>query len=313
MQSGKGKLSIKNKPATQDNEKKDKPRYFASLGARIKRTIRGKGVVINEQENKSQRDEQGATATELTHIDPPVKAAERSSCGPPQLPSATPDEAVPSKSDDIERIETVRVDESSKTLLTSAAETNATMSGGNLERPPPEDIASITVVEAPTTRAPGTVDQNQLDTPSENTETLQPTLPGDNNSTPTIELRSPPTTSPADKPAVEIDPSTEGKLSQVLRAGKEFQSAVKELQNIVDKLANDDPKLKCNAIEIHKLDEPNMNSKEIWSTIDILMDKQDAMAEQKASIKEVARKWFQACVPTAKVCLDIIKVCPKVT
>ena len=297
---------------------------FASLGARIKRTKRGKGVVLDKQKNKSQREEEGATATGLPQVNPPVKAAERSSCGPPQPPSATPDEGTQSKSNDSQRIENVvgnRVDANSKTLLTSAVETNATISGENLvDRTPPEDIASMTVVEVPTIRVLG-VDQNQLDdTPSENTKTphWQVTLPGDYNgsTTPTIEIRSPPTTSQVDNPAAEIVspmPSAEGKWSQRIRAEKDFRSAVKELQNVIDELAKDDPKLKRNAIEIHNLDDPNMNVTEIWSTIDILMDKQDAMGEQKAGMKEVAKKWFQASVPIAKVCLDITKVCPRVT
>jgi hypothetical protein len=38
---------------------------------------------------------------------------------------------------------------------------------------------------------------------------------------------------------------------------------IKDLKNIIDELIKDDPKLKYNIIEIHKLDDPDMNIKEI--------------------------------------------------
>jgi hypothetical protein len=126
----------------------------------------------------------------------------------------------------------------------------------------------------------------------------------------TVIVESPSTTTETPTPL----PSSEGKWSQRLqRANKDFMSAVKDLENFIDELAKDDPKLKRNAIEIHKLDDPDMNVKEIWSTIDILMDKQDETGGKRDGMKQVAKKWFQASVPIAKVCLDIMKVCPKVT
>jgi hypothetical protein len=172
MQNDKGKLPAKNKTATRD-EKEKKPgcfrRILRALGKRVKG---GERVGVDEQENKRRREQQGATATAgLTDVNPPVKAAERSSCGPPQPPSATTDGAQ-SKSNDSQRVETVvrksRVDDNSNALPTSTAETNPTTSTENLlDQTSPEHIASMIVDEAPTIRASG-VDQNQLDDTPEN-------------------------------------------------------------------------------------------------------------------------------------------------
>jgi uncharacterized protein (DUF2147 family) len=313
MQSAKSKAHAKS--ATQGNEK-EKSGIVTSLRALIKgakgtKANRAKVVEQDHKGNKPLHEQQGSKVASGFVVSPP-EPAEPASSGPPQPSPTLTEEGAHSAS---QRTETVvgenRVDENINNSRPSPAETN-TMSGDNLvgQLTSLDHIASMTRVEALAIDAAG-VGQNQLDdTPLEKTDTTQSTTSGDN-TTLTAVLGSPTTTSQV---TLQPLPSSElGKTTQRRRAAKAFQTAVKELQSIINALAKDDPKLKKIASDIQKLDEPDMNAEEIWSTIDSLMDNQAEMGDEDASAKDVVKKWFQASVPIAKVCLDITKVCTKVT
>lgn len=308
MQSGKSKDHAK--IATQVNEK-EKSGIVTSLKALIKRAkgAKANGAKVIE-DNKRLHEQQGSKVAPGFVVSPP-EPAELASSGPPQPSPTLPEEGAHSAS---QRTETV--DESINNSRTSPAETN-TLSGDNLVdrlQTSLDHVASMTRVEALAIDA-ASVGQNQFDdTPLEKTDTTQSTTSGDN-TTPTFVIGSPTTISKVDSNSaterLQPLPSSEGKTTQ--RAGKAFQTAVKELQSIINALAKDDPKLKENASDIQKLDNPDTNVTEIWATIDILMDKQAEMGERKAHVKEVVKKWFQASVPIAKACIDITKVCSNVT
>jgi hypothetical protein len=318
MQSAKSKAQAKT--ATQGNEK-EKSGIVTSMKALIKgaKGAKANHAKVIEQDTKRLHEQQGSKVAPGFVVSPP-EPAELTSSGPPQPSPTLPEEGAHSVS---QRTETVvgenRVDESINISRTSPAETN-TMSGDNLVdqlQTSLDRIASMTRVEALAIDA-ASVGQNQLDhTPLEKTDTTQSTTSGDNNTTLTVVLENPTTTSQVNSQSVtetlQSLPTSEVKTTQRRRAAKTFQTAVKELQSIINALAKDDPKLKEIASDIQKLDEPDMNAEEIWSTIDSLMDNQAEMGDEDASAKDVAKKWFQASVPIAKVCLDITKVCTKVT